>query len=217
MKENSDARIAEKILQFTDLGNKQVLEVGCGNGRITSFLVGKPKKLIAIEPDAEEIKEARKKVSGADFLTGSGEYLEFSDERFDMVIFTLSLHHQDSSKAIREATRVLKDNGEILIIEPVNAGEVEQVFGLVHDENQATLEAQQSIRKSGLRIERSEIFTASWIFDNKEELCQSIFAYYDRPFDADTAERIVDRLGAKSGDHPIELQDMMVIHSLKKG
>ena len=37
------------------------LEVGCGNGRITSLLVGKPQKLIGIDPDAEKIKEARKK------------------------------------------------------------------------------------------------------------------------------------------------------------
>lgn len=67
MKDNSGERIVEKIFQFTGLENKQVLEIGCGNRRITSLLVGKPEKLVAIEPDAEKIKEAQKNVSGDDF------------------------------------------------------------------------------------------------------------------------------------------------------
>jgi len=44
MKDNSDKIIAEKILQFiTSLNDKKVLEIGCGNGRITSFLANKTK------------------------------------------------------------------------------------------------------------------------------------------------------------------------------
>jgi len=216
MKDNSAQKIVEKIFQFADLGNKQVLEIGCGNGRITSLLVGKTGQLIAIEPDAEKIREAREKVSGADFQVGSGENLEFADACFDIVIFTLSLHHQNSRAAIREAARVLKNEGEILVIEPVKEGDVERVFALVHDENQAKKEAQQSITESGLRVERSEIFHAKWVFDSKEEVCQTIFEYCDVPFDNKTAEQIFDFLGSKSEDQPIELQDTMIIQSLKK-
>jgi ubiquinone/menaquinone biosynthesis C-methylase UbiE len=215
MEENSDHRIVEKIFQIADLNNKRVLEIGCGNGRITALLRGKPKKLVAIEPDGHRIKEARKMVSGVDFRIGSGENLEFPDKCFDLVIFTLSLHHQNSTRAIEEAARVLKYEGEILVIEPIIEGELEQVYALVHDENQAKLDAQQSIKESGLSVERSEIFHATWIFDNKEELCQSIFDYYDMPFETHTAENILDLLGAKSEDQPIELLDLMVIQVLK--
>ena len=52
MHDNSDRKIADKISQFTHLNDKHVLEVGCGNGRITSLLAGKPKLLVAIDPDA---------------------------------------------------------------------------------------------------------------------------------------------------------------------
>jgi len=216
MKDNSALKIVDKIFQFTNLKNKQVLEVGCGDGRITSLLVGMPEELIAIEPDAEKIEKAQKNVSGADFRIGTGEYLEFSDKFFDIVIFTLSLHHQESNAAIMEAKRVLKNEGEILVIEPVIEGEVERIFTFVHDENQAILDAQQSIKKSGLKVDRSETFYAEWIFDCKEELGQSIFKYYDMPFDTDVAEKIFDKLGAKSEDHPIELLDTMTIQSLRK-
>jgi ubiquinone/menaquinone biosynthesis C-methylase UbiE len=198
------------------LGGKQVLEIGCGNGRITALLVGRTKKLVAIEPDAELIREARKKIANADFRVGSGENLEFPDKCFDLVIFTLSLHHQRSHTAIKEAVRVLKDEGQILVIEPVVEGEVERLFALVHDENQAMLKAQQSIEESGLRIERSRKFSAKWVFENKEELCQSVFDYYDKPFDTPTAGRICDLLGAKSEGQPIECTDVMVIHALRK-
>lgn len=216
MKDNSAKKIAEKIFQFADLNNKQVLEIGCGDGRITSLLVGKAESLIAIEPDAKKIREARKKVPGADFRIGSGVTLEFSNAYFDLVIFTLSLHHQDSLAAIREATRVLKDEGQILIIEPVNEGEIEHVFALVHDENQATIDAQQSIKESGLNVERSEIFNAKWTFDNKEQLCQTIFDHYGLPYNTHTADQIFSFLGATAENQPLELLDIMLIQSLKK-
>jgi len=143
MKDASNQRIVEKIFQFADLANKLVLEIGCGDGRITALMAGNAKKLVAVEPDAETIREARKKVSDADFLIGSGENLNFPDACFDLVIFTLSLHHQNSTRAIGEAIRVLKDEGTILVIEPINDGEIERLFALFRNENQATLEAQK--------------------------------------------------------------------------
>ncbi len=215
MHNDSDIKIADKIFQFADLNNKHVLEVGCGDGRITSLLVGKPKVLIAIDPYVMNIRKAQQQVSGVHFRIGSGENLDFSNDIFDFVIFTLSLHHQDSDVALHEAQRVLKSGGTILIIEPVIDGEVEQVFAVVHNENQEKLVAQQSIQKSGLIIERSEIFYAKWFFDNKEDLCHSIFDYYDKPFNSETAEKIYGLIGPKSENQPIELLDIMVIQSLK--
>jgi ubiquinone/menaquinone biosynthesis C-methylase UbiE len=216
MKTDYDQKIVEKILQFVPLEEKRVLEIGCGNGRITSLLVGKAKKLIAIDPDAKSIIEAQEKITGADFHTGYGENLEFPDRCFDTVIFTLSLHHQNGKTAITEACRVLKDNGCILIIEPVNSGEVEQIFSLVRNENQETLDAQEAIKGSDLKLEYSEIFDAKWIFENKEGLCGSLFDYYKMPFDNNIAAQIIKKLGAKAEKSPIILIDTMLIQLLKK-
>ena len=216
MKDNGDQIIAEKISHLVNLKNKQILEVGCGNGRITSLLADKPKKIIAIDPDSDKIKEAQNMFLTADFRVGFGENLKFPDEYFDLVIFILSLHHQDSKVALREAIRVLKNEGTILVIEPINEGEVERIFALVHNENQARVEAQQSIKECGLPVGYSEIFNAKCIFDNKEELCQSIFDYYGIPFKASIAKQIIDLLGAKSKDRPISLVDTMIIQSIKK-
>ncbi|BBO85025.1 hypothetical protein DSCO28_55910 [Desulfosarcina ovata subsp. sediminis] len=216
MKTNSDRKLSEKIVEFVNLKNKKVLEVGCGDGRITSLLAGKPKELIAIDPDEIKIMEARKNISGVIFYISPGEHTPFSDEYFDLVIFTLSLHHQDSDSGIEEAKRITKKDGEILVFEPVVEGEVEQVFSFVYNENQDNLDAQKSIQNSGLKIKNNETFTAEWVFDDKLDLCQSLFEYYDLFFDPFIAEKIIIFLGEKSECRPIELSDLMSIQLLKK-
>lgn len=217
MRDNSDKIIAEKILLFTtSLRGKKVLEIGCGNGRITSFLADKPQRFVAIEPEYEKIREARDTIPGVIFQIASGENLAFSDASFDLVIFTLSLHHQNSDAAIAEATRVLPQGGEIIIVEPTINGEVQRSFSLVSSENRELLNAQKAIKNSGLIIQESEIFNAIWTFDNKEELCRSIFDYYNAPFDSHTAGEIISFVGAKAEDEPIELVDELVIQFIKK-
>jgi len=43
MEQDRDGITVSKILQFADLRDKEVLEIGCGDGRITSQLVEKTK------------------------------------------------------------------------------------------------------------------------------------------------------------------------------
>jgi len=216
MKDNSDQKIFETINLFCDINNKIILEIGCGNGRISSLLADKAKKLFGIDPDAGKIHEARNNLPSCNLIVGSGENICFPNEFFDLVIFTLSLHHQNSEMAIEEANRVLKNEGLILVIEPLIEGEVERVFAFVYNENQAKLDAQQVIIKSDLHVDDSKIFNAHWVFDSKEDLYESIFNYYNMEFNATTAQDIYDHLGDKADNRPIELTDKMVILSLSK-
>jgi ubiquinone/menaquinone biosynthesis C-methylase UbiE len=216
MKEYSSQKIFEKIIEHADIENQEILEIGCGDGRITSLMAGKPKTLVAIDPDEEKIKEARSNIGGVDFQIGSGERTLFPTSRFDLVVFTLSLHHQNSRKAIAEAARVLKDDGKILVVEPVIEGEIEQLFALLYDENEDKIEAQNAIIKSGLCLERSEIFEAEWVFEDKDDLLKSTFEYYDMPFDLKIASEMLSLFKEKIKINPIVLTDLMVIQSLKK-
>ena len=102
-------------MKLVDVSGKEVLEIGCGDGRITSQLMGKTKSLVAIDPDLESIAEATIHARGSDVRIGSGEHLEFPSACFDVILFTLSLHHQDSRLALREAERVLRDQGRVLM------------------------------------------------------------------------------------------------------
>ena len=216
MKENSDRQIFEQIQKLSNLDNQAVLEVGCGDGRISKFLIKKTDHLTGIDPDERKIKAAQVNFPKGKFLIGSGENLDFSNEFFDLVIFTLSLHHQDSKKALKEATRVLKKDGLILVIEPIIEGEVERVFAIVNNEDQAKIDAQQAITESNLFVDRSELFYAHWFFSNKEDLSEYIFNYYELPFDSTLAQKIYDFLGVNAQKSPIKLLDGMIILALSK-
>lgn len=216
MKENCPEKIYDQIVKYSDLTNKNILEIGCGNGRISSLLSVESDTFIAIDPDSIKIKQAHTHIPGVDFRVGSGQNLNFPDSFFDIVIFTLSLHHQNSQKAMSEASRVLKQSGKILVIEPRVEGEVEQVFSFLQNENNEKLRAQKAVDDSGLLIVDSNIFTAEWIFNDKDDLLQSVFHRYDMVFDTDISLKILKFVGDKIHNSPIVLIDTMIIHSLSK-
>ena len=216
MEQDRDCITLSKILQFADLRDQEVLEIGCGDGRITTQLVGKVKRLVAIDPDPAIIAEAKENMEGVDLHIGSGECLEFPSESFDVILFTLSLHHQDSSLALREAKRVLRDHGRVVILEPANDGEIEQICNFFHDEAQMLQDTAHAIEASDFEIERSEIFYTYWEFENEHELYEWLFTYYQKPFDNNLVVLIGKFLGDKVKSPPIILQDKIIIVSLRK-
>jgi ubiquinone/menaquinone biosynthesis C-methylase UbiE len=216
VEQDRDCITLSKILQFVDLRDQEVLEIGCGDGRITSQLVGKVKRLVAIDPEAANIAEAKENMEGIGLHIGSGECLEFPSESFDVILFTLSLHHQDSGVALREAKRVLRDYGRVVIVEPVNDGEIEQVCNFFQNEAQVLQDALRAIDASDFEVERSEVFYTYWEFENEHELYEWFFTYYQKPFDNNLMVLIGKLLGAKVKSSPIILQDKIRIVSLRK-
>ena len=216
MEQDRDCITLSKILQFADLRDQEVLEIGCGEGRITTQLVGKVKRLVAIDPDPAIIAEAKENTEGVSLRIGSGECLEFSSDSFDVILFTLSLHHQDSSLALREAKRVLRDHGRVVILEPVNDGEIEQVCNFFQNEAQVLQDTAHAIEASDFEVESSEVFYTSWEFENEHELYEWLFTYYQKPFDNSLVVLIGELLGDKVKSPPIILQDKIMIISLRK-
>lgn len=216
MKEYSDQKIFEKIVKYAGPENKNTLEIGCGTGRISSLLSKSVGRLTAIDPDESALDKAKTRIPGVDFKVGSGEKLHFLNQCFDLIIFTLSLHHQNSARALDQAAQVLNPDGQILVIEPVSQGDIEQVFAYLYNEDADIIRAQKSIIESGLSISASEIFNAEWVFDDKDDLFQSLFAYYNMPFDADIVRDISRFLGPKAQLSPIVLMDEMMIQVLGK-
>lgn len=216
MKTDSDHRIAEEIFQIVEMKGKKVLEIGCGNGRISSLLAPKVDELVAIDPDKLRIDEARGRDLGVEFCVGSGEDLNFPNNVFDVIIFTLSLHHQNSVQALNESKRVLKNGGSILVVEPLVEGEIEKLLSILINEDQAKHDAQKAIFESGLSIDQSQTFTAKWHFDDIADLQKSPFDYYEMEYDIQVAEKLLDVVGEKAGSNPIVLEDLMIIQLLSE-
>ncbi len=120
--EGIEIRELKGLVSFKD---KDVLEIGCGNGRLTFQYAGQANKVTAIDPSTRAISEARKKlpkelVSRISFRVGRGENLGFPNEIFDVVFFAWSLCCADGptmGKVMDEAWRVLRRKGLLVNIQ----------------------------------------------------------------------------------------------------
>jgi len=78
----------------------RVLEIGCGDGRLTLRLARLGATVEAIDPDTASIRLARRALRtqlpprlarNVRCRVGQGEHLDFPDESFDRVLFAWSL------------------------------------------------------------------------------------------------------------------------------
>lgn len=205
-----------EIERLAGLDGLEVLEIGCGDGDVTCDLAGRPKKMIAIDPDEASLALARSNVPGVDFRVGSGERLDFPDHSFDLVLFTLSLHHQDASRAMTEAYRVLKEDGRVLVIEPTVDGEVERLFNMVEDETDDILRAAASIKTGPFNLEQSNIYFIEYEFVDRQELYQWIGDCFRTSLSSNITERMDGILGRRINNKPLVVQEKLSIVSLKK-
>jgi 2-polyprenyl-3-methyl-5-hydroxy-6-metoxy-1,4-benzoquinol methylase len=93
--ENNETRA---LLDMVDFSGKNVLEIGCGDGRLTWRYADKAAHVTAIEPGAEQIRLARENLPGN--LQGRVEFHaatleDFAVNRkssiFDLIILSYSL------------------------------------------------------------------------------------------------------------------------------
>jgi ubiquinone/menaquinone biosynthesis C-methylase UbiE len=113
----------DKLEVVLSLTGKDVLEVGCGEGTRSIAIAKRCKNLVAIDPDPGLIKKAKAEnpFENITYQVDSAEKISFDNEKCDVVIFTLSLHHVPIDKmktAIDEAVRVVRKDGYIVFLEP---------------------------------------------------------------------------------------------------
>jgi predicted RNA methylase len=82
---------------IADWHNKKIIEIGCGDGRLTQRLAALgPVQIEAVDPDREAVTAARKNLPVLDrprvrFHVGRGETLKYKRGTFDVAIFAWSL------------------------------------------------------------------------------------------------------------------------------
>ena len=101
------------------LKKERVLEIGCGPGHLLILLENYFDKIYAIDKSEEMISLARKKTNRAKFSIKDANKLPYKDNFFDCVLSNMSFLYLDRSKAIREAMRVLKPEGKLIISEVI--------------------------------------------------------------------------------------------------
>jgi ubiquinone/menaquinone biosynthesis C-methylase UbiE len=193
----------------------RVLEVGCGDGRVTKMYAHAPRLTAGLEPEAGALAEAAAAVKNACFVSGSGTRLPFSSGVFDIVLFTLSLHHNpDPRTALAEAQRVLAARGDVLVLEPSPRGEIQRLCNVFNNEDRELMEAGRAVRSSGLNLAAQSSFSTRWIFKNADEVMDYAYGYYGADRDESRTRAMLDFLGGKAGDSPLEMSDTLVLSRL---
>ncbi len=101
------AALREQLLKLPE--NIRGIEVGLGTGRFAKPLGIKE----GIEPSSEMADIAVKR--GVEVILGTAENMPYKDLQFDFVLYVTICHFSNIKEALKEAHRVLKPKGSIII------------------------------------------------------------------------------------------------------
>jgi len=96
----------------------EILDIGCGIGRLLEIITGEI-NYTGIDNSEGQLQRARGRHQGRNFLLAEATNLPFEKDSFDKVFLISLLHHLPGRelrvKTIKEAYRVLKPNGLLLL------------------------------------------------------------------------------------------------------
>lgn len=143
-----DNRFIAAIRSHMELDGKDILEVGCGSGRITRDLARLARRVVATDPDGATLDQARSLgLANVAFRQLAGEAIDFPVGSFDLAVYPLSLHHVPPElmvESLRRAGRALRPDGVVIIIEPAEGGsliEAKERFGAGSGDERAGIAA----------------------------------------------------------------------------
>jgi ubiquinone/menaquinone biosynthesis C-methylase UbiE len=84
------------LRRLGDFRARRVLEMGCGDGRLTAGIAEDVDHVLAFDPDAERVAEAERTlptelVDRVSFQVASGKEIGIEPHSFDIVVFSWSL------------------------------------------------------------------------------------------------------------------------------
>lgn len=108
------------MVRFREQFSGRVLELGCGAGRITGYLVELAREAFGIDLSAEMIGECRRRYPSARLFEGDARDMSgFDDESLDLVIAGCNLldvfSDGERRQALRDIRRVLAPDGLLIM------------------------------------------------------------------------------------------------------
>ena len=119
---NNKTRDIEAIALQTTLNNisfSSCLEIGCGTGKNTEWILTKAKHIKAIDLSDEMLTIAKEKIKSENVVFQQADILQpwtFADQKFDLINFSLVLEHIENLEPIFQSTeKVLFSGGHVYI------------------------------------------------------------------------------------------------------
>jgi len=111
----------DEFIDFKSLKNKDVLEIGVGNGSHAQLLAEYSKKFTGIDITDYAVKSTKQRMTifglKAEIIKMDAEKLNFSDNIFDFIWSWGVIHHSSNTELIlKEINRVLRPGGKAVIM-----------------------------------------------------------------------------------------------------
>lgn len=110
--------LMEKLLEFIAQKQGNILDVGCGLGETTNYLLKyySSNDVVGINISPQQIERSRMNAPECKFICMDATQMEFEDESFDSIICVEAAFYFDTrEKFIKEAWRVLKPGGYLIL------------------------------------------------------------------------------------------------------
>lgn len=139
---------------MVDLKNQAIIELGCGNARLSrSLLLQYPNcKVTGLEVDAiQHAKNLFQPQNGIDFVEAGAQSVPFPYSSFDLALMLKSLHHVPiplMDQALHEVARVLRPGSFFYVSEPIYAGALNEIVRLYNDEGVVRPAAQNALDRA---------------------------------------------------------------------
>ena len=116
-----EPRFRQLALQNLNLqSDTQILDLCCGSGQVTRFLVDFSENVIGLDASPLSIQRSQKNVPNATYIKAFAEDMPFTDNLFDVVHTSAALHEMQPEqlrKIIAEVYRVLKPGGVFTVVD----------------------------------------------------------------------------------------------------
>lgn len=186
------------IMSQYELSGKDVLEIGCGKGRITRDLAQHARRVVASDPDVDALEKARAAIAApnVEFMPAPTGIPDLPAGSFDLAIYTLSLHHvpvAEMPDSLRSAAHLLRENGVIMVLEPGGGGsftETKERFGAGSGDErpaqQAAIRAMHALE--GWTAGDTILFRTLFLFNDEEDFLSSMLPDYREQTESFSAE-----------------------------
>jgi len=105
------------IRHYAPLEDARILDIGCGLGVYVRKFREFSDRVCGIDIDAKRLREGAKTTPG--LLLGVGEHLPFREGVFDVVVLNEVIEHvSDDASTMREALRILRPGGRVVVYAP---------------------------------------------------------------------------------------------------